>query len=188
MKKSDKVILWISLGLAGVLLLGALGYAAVKNIRADNAQMEREEAEAAEVQRAMSKKQMALSKAKREQWKAYLLTPEGKAEMLKNREAAAAEAQRKNMQAAQQKASAEAEENWQPSAWDGSVPAVEKWIEGRMGAVKYHSWKTATNAWKVFTTVDFTSRNSREVLTFTVMKSTGAVDSVKSGGVVIWPQ
>jgi hypothetical protein len=181
MKKSDKVILWISLGLAGVLLLGALGYAAVKNIQADNARIEREAF-------AESEEQKRLRAVERERWKAYLLTPEGKAEMLKKREAAAAEAQRLALHTAQQKASAEAESNWQPSAWDGSVPAVEKWIEGRMGAVKYHSWKTSTNAWKVFTTVDFTSRLSREELTFTVMKSTGAVDSVKIGGVVIWPQ
>ena len=43
MKKSDKVILWTSLGLAAVLLLGSLGYGALQNIRADNARIEREE-------------------------------------------------------------------------------------------------------------------------------------------------
>ena len=181
MKKSDKVILIGGLALAGLMLGSALVYGAVQNIRADNARMEREAFEKSEEQRALRERQ-------REQWKAYLLTPEGQAEMVKKREAAAAEAQRMTMQAAQQKAAAAAEANWQPSAWDGSVPAVEKWIEGRMGAVKYHSWKASTNEWKVFTTVDFTGRLSREVLTFTVMKSTGAVDSVKSGGVVIWPQ
>lgn len=181
MKRSDKWVLWLSLGAVAVLLLGALGFAAVENIKADNARIEREQAE---------EKRLAdeANKQRREEWKAYLRTPEGQAEVVRKREAEAAEAQRLALQAGQQKAAAEAEKNWQPSAWNGSVPAVEKWIEARLGAVKYKSWQTSTNAWKVFTTVDFTSRLSREVLTFTVMKSTGKVDSVKSGGVVIWPE
>ena len=73
MKRSDKWVLGLSLGAVAVLLLGALGYAAVENIRADNARIERDEWERMEAAR-----KLAVEKHARQV--AFWKTPEGKLE------------------------------------------------------------------------------------------------------------
>ena len=112
MKRSDKWVLGLSLGSVAVLLLGALSYATLENIKADRAQREQQQAE---------EKRLAdeTNKQRREAWKAYLQTPEGQAEMAKKREAEALkQAELRAAEAARQKAwqKASAKEDYTLSA------------------------------------------------------------------------
>ena len=161
MKTSEKWILWTSLGLVSVLLLAALVYAAVQNIKADNARIEQVERErvAAEA--------------------AFLKTPEGKVELARRQE-------EQRMKLAEEMTRIDRVE---VSSWDGSVDEVKKFIARSVrdpSAVKYNQWKNFTNDTNHITTVDFTATNgfggpSRETWVFSFEKLTGKLQTVFDG-------
>jgi hypothetical protein len=154
MKKSDRVILWTSLGLAAVLLLGALGYAAVQNVRADNARMEREAF-------AESEEQKRLRAVERERWKAALLTPEGKAEAARKREVMVKQLEASSAKDAVQAVNAASVVR--PSAWDGSVEIVEEMVRASANdpsSVKFNEWRNFAQGEQHLTVVEFTVVNA----------------------------
>lgn len=109
---SDKVCLWLGLGLVGALLLGALGWAAVRNIQADNARIEREEGERAAAERLEAAR-------KYEAQVAFWKTPEGK----KKREEMEVQAKR----VAEQNAVADAEiEKMRWAPWQRVAKAFQE--------------------------------------------------------------
>lgn len=119
MKRSEKWILGLCLGAVAVLLLGALGYAAVENIRADNARIEREEWEAMEARR----KAAAESHARQV---AFYKTPEGQAERARLEAAAKAQAERMRV-AAEQNAVADREiEKMKWAPWQRVAKAFQE--------------------------------------------------------------
>lgn len=161
MKKSDKWVLGLSLGAVAVLLLAVLGYAAVQNIKADNARIEREE------------RDRAVAAA------AFLRTPEGKAELERRQEA-------ERVRLAEELKSIDRVE---VSSWDGSVEGAKKFIASSVrdpSAVKYNQWKNFTNDTRHITTVDFTATNgfggpSRETWVFSFEKLSGKLQTVFDG-------
>jgi hypothetical protein len=83
MKTKDKWILGLTCGVVALLLVGALIYAGVENIRTSNARMDREEAEAVEIQRQAHEKARVQRLAEKAKFEAWSQTPEGKTEMAK---------------------------------------------------------------------------------------------------------
>lgn len=140
----DRLALWLGVGVAGVLIVSALGYAGWVNLNQwlerYVAQQEAEQA-AAEAEEA---KVRAINEQRRKDWAAYWQTPEGKAE-------AARVAKRNRVKVVK------------PSAWDGSVPQVEalvRKVANDPGKVTFNEWRNFDQGEKHLTVVDFTVLNA----------------------------
>jgi hypothetical protein len=172
MKKSEKVILVATLTAAGLILGGALLWAGWANMVSHyQEKARREAAEKQEVEK--------LNQERREQWKAYLLTPEGQAEVKRRQEE-----ERKRLAEEMKKI-----DRVEVSAWDGSVDEAKKFIARSVrdpSSVKYNQWKNFTNDTNHITTVNFTATNgfggpSRETWVFSFEKLTGKLQTVFDG-------
>ena len=83
MKTKDKWVLGLTCGVVALLLVAALIYAGIENIRTSNARMAREEAEAAEIQRQADEKDRVQRLAEKAKFEAWSQTTEGKTELAK---------------------------------------------------------------------------------------------------------
>jgi hypothetical protein len=171
MSKKDLWTLAVVVGLAAAVLLGALGYAAIQNIKADNARIEREQV-AAPVRQAEAQADYARRVAF---WK----TPEGQAKRKAMEAAAVAE---KSRQAA-------GVDRVQVSGWDGSVEEAKAFIRRSVAdpsAVKFNDWRHIVNDAVHVVRVDFTTVNAdggpvRLNWAFTFQKQSGKLILVADG-------
>lgn len=83
MKTKDKWILGLTCGVVALLLVSALIYAGIENIRTSNARMAREEAEIREAARVAHEKAEVQRLAEKAKFEGWSQTHEGKAELAK---------------------------------------------------------------------------------------------------------
>lgn len=86
MTKKDKWILGVTCGAVAMVLVSALIYAGIENIRASNARIAREEADEQELRRVAQQKREAGRLAEKARFQAWSQTAEGKEKLAKRQE------------------------------------------------------------------------------------------------------
>lgn len=179
MKTKDKWILGLTCGVVALLLVAALIYAGIENIRTSNARMAREEVEIREAARVAHQKAEVQRLAEKAKFEAWSQTPEGKADLAR-REAKA-----------QEEAAARAAEQ---AARNEAIKEAKGFIERTLrnpSTVEYHHCANSTKDQRHIIIVDFTATNgdgrpSRQGWSFSFDKSSNKLLMVMAEAEIIY--
>jgi hypothetical protein len=147
MKTKDKWILGLTCGVVALLLVGALIYAGVENIRTSNARMDREEAEAVEIRRQAHEKARVQRLAEKAKFEAWSQTPEG-----------LAQAARREVKAKEEAAARAAEQAARNQAIKEAKGFIERTVRNP-STVEYHHCANSTTGQRHIIILDFTATN-----------------------------